>query len=93
MAADRERTVVDRSDVIGAIAQFVASRSGEPCDLIHEQFDFVSAGLMDSLSLIELLFFVQDTFAGGIRLGDISLDQLRTPARVYDLLASSPRTE
>lgn len=73
------------------MARFVADRSGEPPERIHEDFDYLDAGLLDSVGVIDLLFFVQDTFAGDVALGDIAVDRLRTAARVYDLVVSATR--
>lgn len=80
--------MVDRTAVTSAVARFIAARSGETTERIHEDFDYVGAGLVDSLGVVELLFFVQDTFAADVKLGDIAIDQLNTAARVYDLIVS-----
>lgn len=68
------------ADIISALEQFIASRIlKQPQRRIGPDEALISAGLIDSFSLMDLALFVEDTF--GARLQDTELN-----AQTFDSL-------
>jgi 2-isopropylmalate synthase len=65
------------------VAEFVANRSGKRPAEIAPDFDYVSAGLLDSLGLAELFFYVEDTLDRKFQAEELRLERLSTAARFY----------
>jgi acyl carrier protein len=68
---------------VGTVARFVAERTGVNANRIHPDFDFINAGLLDSISTIELFFFIRDEFDEGFLSGEIDVAEMNTPAKLY----------
>jgi acyl carrier protein len=67
----------------GPVLRFLSDRTAIPVSSIGPDFDFVTTGLLDSVSTIDLFFFIQDTFDRNFLAGDIKLPELNTPAKLY----------
>jgi methoxymalonate biosynthesis acyl carrier protein len=52
--------------------------------------DLFETGMLDSLQVVELLLQLEQRFGFQIKIDDIDLDDLRTPARIARLLAAHP---
>ena len=50
--------------------------------------DFIEAGMLDSLQLVELLLLLEQRFGFKITIDDIELDDLRTLSRLARLVAA-----
>ena len=50
--------------------------------------DLFETGILDSLQVVELLLQLEQRFGFQIKIDDIDLDDLRTPARIARLLAA-----
>ena len=61
----------------------MAERTGVNLNRIHPDFDFMNAGLLDSISTIELFFLIQDEFDEDFLGGEIKVAEMNTPAKLY----------
>ncbi len=68
---------------VGTVARFIAQRTGVSVNRIHRDFDFMNAGLLDSISTIELLLSIQDQFDEDFLAGEIKVAEMNTPAKLY----------
>jgi acyl carrier protein len=55
--------------------------------------DLLETGLLDSLQLVDLLLLIEEEFGRRISLEAIELDDLRTLARLAELVGTSPAPE
>jgi acyl carrier protein len=84
-AAARARAAgVSHEEFTAAVAKFVAQRSGFETREIGPHFDYVSSGVLDSISVIDLFFFVEDTFGGRFQPDDFDVRKVNTAAKLYE---------
>jgi len=69
---------------VQAVAKFIAERTSIEVDHIYPEFDFLRAGVLDSILMIELFLFIDTHFADGIVGDEIVVAELSTPARLYE---------
>jgi acyl carrier protein len=67
----------------GAVADFIARKADLDRAKIHPDYDFLEAGLLDSVSLIELFFFVEEKFGEELLPGEFQMAEMNTPANFY----------
>lgn len=66
------------------VADFVAERSGLAAAEIGPAYDYIAGGLLDSVSIINLVFFIEDTFGVRFQPEDFALDRINTAAHLYE---------
>jgi len=76
-------STVSFDSFLATIAKFLEDKTAVNAGRIGPDYDFVAAGLLDSVATIELLFFIQDTFNQNFLTGNIAIAELNTPARLY----------
>lgn len=76
-------STVSFDSFLATIAQFLEHKTSITGSRIDANYDFIAAGLLDSVATIELLFFIQDTFTPHFLDGDIAIAELNTPAKLY----------
>jgi len=76
-------TPVSHEVFTSAVAAFVGQRSGaDPC-LIHEDFDYVAEGLLDSLGIMNLFAFAEERFGVAFSIQAYDIREANTAARLY----------
>lgn len=50
--------------------------------------DLIESGILDSLSFVDLLYWLEQAFATRINLDDIEVDHFRSVARISDFIAA-----
>lgn len=65
------------------VEDFVTNTTGEPAEIgIHT--NLIDTGLLDSLSLIKFILFIESTLNIEIPIGDFHLDSVVSVSSIYD---------
>lgn len=66
-----------------AVAEFVGRRSGSDPRLIDPDFDYIERGLLDSLGTMDLMVYVEETFAVRLPIEDFDVRKVNTARTFY----------
>ncbi len=67
----------------GAIAEFIARKSGLDAAQIHPDFDYFNSGILDSISTIELFFFIEEQFGQEFMPQEFNMAEMNTAKTLY----------
>jgi len=82
---------INQEQFVEAVAKFVAERTGVNAHGIQSDFDLINTGLLDSISLMELLFFIQITLIKNFQWRDRTCSESITPLKLYGGISTRGR--
>lgn len=79
----------DSLPVVDAVAGFVAKELvGDPDLRLDAETDLLGSGLVDSLGVMSLVFFLEQEFGIEIPAEDVIIDHFGTPGAIDDYLSA-----
>jgi acyl carrier protein len=82
---------MDQKNIVNQLKEFVINSTDIERNTVDEHTDLFQQKILDSLQIVSLVMFIEENFSIGLSFEDLTEDNMRSLAKIADLIISKTK--